>query len=97
MRAAIFQGPKDIRLVERPDPAGVKAGGTVAVVGDGAVGLCAVLASKRLGAERIIVLSRHSDPGPVLDFETALDGTPVAYAAMDDRRAIESLIRVASR
>ena len=41
--------------------AGVKQGDTVAVVGDGAVGLCAVLASKRLGAKRIIALSRHTD------------------------------------
>src|SRR5438477_7200982 len=40
--------------------AGVKRGDTVAVVGDGAVGLCAVLASKRLGAQRIIALSRHA-------------------------------------
>ena len=39
--------------------AGVTKGDTVAVVGDGAVGLCAVLASRRLGAERIIALSRH--------------------------------------
>jgi threonine dehydrogenase-like Zn-dependent dehydrogenase len=39
--------------------AGVKKGDTVAVVGDGAVGLCAVLASRRLGAERVIALSRH--------------------------------------
>jgi threonine dehydrogenase-like Zn-dependent dehydrogenase len=38
----------------------VKAGDTVAVVGDGAVGLCAVLAARRLGAERIIALSRHA-------------------------------------
>jgi threonine dehydrogenase-like Zn-dependent dehydrogenase len=182
--------------------AGVKAGDTVAVVGDGAVGLCAVLASQRLGAERIIALSRHPDrqriarafgatdivesrgdeandavleltagvgvdaalecvgtqqsiqtagaiarpgstigmvgiphgevpfdetffhnigwrggpaparlyipellddvldrtinPGVVLDFETDLDGTPEAYAAMDERRAIKSLIRVGS-
>jgi len=37
----------------------VKPGDTVAVVGDGAVGLCAVLAAKRLGAERIIALSRN--------------------------------------
>ena len=37
----------------------VAAGDTVAVVGDGAVGLSAVLAAKRLGAERIIALSRH--------------------------------------
>ncbi len=37
--------------------AGAKRGDTVAVVGDGAVGLCAVIAAKRLGAERIIALS----------------------------------------
>jgi threonine dehydrogenase-like Zn-dependent dehydrogenase len=41
--------------------AGVGPGSTVAVVGDGAVGLCAVLAAKRLGAERIIAFSRHAD------------------------------------
>ena len=39
--------------------AGVKPGSVVAVVGDGAVGLCGVIASKRLGAERIIALSRN--------------------------------------
>jgi threonine dehydrogenase-like Zn-dependent dehydrogenase len=39
----------------------VKAGHTVAVVGDGAVGLSGVLAAKRLGAERIVALSRHAD------------------------------------
>lgn len=182
---------------------GVEAGDTVAVVGDGAVGLSAILASKRLGAERIIALSRHDDrqrlarefgatdvvesrgdeaneavleltggigvdaalecvgtqqsietaaaiarpgstigivgvphgtvpfneaffrnigwrggpaparryipellddvltgtinPGLVLDFETDLDGTPAAYAAMDERRAIKSMIRVSPR
>ena len=32
------------------------------MVGDGAVGLCAVIAAKRLGAERIIARSRHPDP-----------------------------------
>src|SRR6266480_911045 len=37
----------------------VKKGDTVAVVGDGAVGLCAIIAAKRLGAERIIALSRN--------------------------------------
>ncbi|MCU1508784.1 MAG: dehydrogenase [Glaciihabitans sp.] len=41
--------------------AGVTAGSTVVVVGDGAVGLCAVLASKRLGASRIVAMSRHAD------------------------------------
>jgi threonine dehydrogenase-like Zn-dependent dehydrogenase len=39
--------------------ADVGKGATVAVVGDGAVGLCAVIAAHRLGAERIIALSRH--------------------------------------
>ena len=39
--------------------AGVKEGDTVAVVGDGAVGLSAVLASRMLGASRVIALSRN--------------------------------------
>src|SRR5437867_6846220 len=39
--------------------AGVKQGDVVAVVGDGAVGLCAIIAAKRLGAERILALSRN--------------------------------------
>ncbi len=38
---------------------GVKRGDTVAVVGDGAVGLCAIMAAKRLGADRILALSRN--------------------------------------
>ena len=181
----------------------VKPGHTVAVVGDGAVGLSGVLAAKRLAAERIIALSRHPDrqalarefgatdivaergeeavaaikqmtdgvgvyaalecvgtgqsmqtaidiaragsmvgfvgvphgvelpigqmfsrtvgvrgggapvrvylpellddvlsgrinPGRVLDYETDLDGIGEAYAAMDERRAIKSLVRVGS-
>jgi threonine dehydrogenase-like Zn-dependent dehydrogenase len=41
--------------------AGVRRGDVVAVVGDGAVGLSAVLAVRRLGAGRIIALSRHPD------------------------------------
>jgi len=183
--------------------ADVQPGSTVAVVGDGAVGLCGVLAASRLGAERVIVLSRHADrqriarefgatdiiaergeeatekvieltsgvgadavlecvgtgqametafsiarpgsmvgyvgvphgveppigdmffrnvgmrggsapvrayipellpdvlegrinPGSVLDFETDLDGVGEAYAAMHERRAIKSLLRVGS-
>ncbi|WP_207455139.1 zinc-dependent alcohol dehydrogenase family protein [Desertivibrio insolitus] len=39
--------------------AGVTDGSTVVVVGDGAVGLCAVIAAKRLGAGRIVVMSRN--------------------------------------
>jgi threonine dehydrogenase-like Zn-dependent dehydrogenase len=179
----------------------VKEGDAVAVVGDGAVGLCGVLAARRLGADRIIALSRNParqelaqefgatdiveergehaiealmdltrgvgtdatlecvgtgqametaisiarpgsmigyvgvphgvelpvqemffrnkgllggsapvrayipellddvlegriNPGRVLDFETDLDGVAEAYAAMDERRAIKSLVRV---
>ncbi len=184
--------------------AGVRPGSVVAVVGDGAVGLCAVIAACRLGAARVIVLSRNPkrqelarsigatdilaergdaaieavleltdrvgadatlecvgtgqslatamaiarpgstvgaigaphgvdfpvmdtvvfrniglrggiapartyipellddvlegriDPGRVFDFETNLDGIAEAYAAMDERRAIKSLIRIAA-
>jgi len=181
--------------------AGVKPGSVAAVVGDGAVGLCAILAARRLGAARIIALSRNParrslarefgatnvvaergeaaaeavleladrvgvdaalecvgtaqafttamavtrpggmvgyvgvphgvevpittmffrnigvrggaapvrtyipellddvlqgriDPGRVFDFETDLEGIAEAYAAMDERRAIKSLVRV---
>jgi threonine dehydrogenase-like Zn-dependent dehydrogenase len=42
------------------DCANVQPGMTVAVVGDGAVGLCGVLASCQMGAERVIAVSRHS-------------------------------------
>jgi threonine dehydrogenase-like Zn-dependent dehydrogenase len=39
----------------------VGRGRKAAVIGDGAVGLCAVIAAKRLGAEQIIILGRHPD------------------------------------
>ncbi|KAA1429371.1 zinc-dependent alcohol dehydrogenase family protein [Nocardioides antri] len=41
--------------------AGVAKGGSVVVVGDGAVGLCGVLAASVMGAETIIAMSRHED------------------------------------
>ncbi len=41
------------------DAAQVKPGATVAVVGDGAVGLLGVLSARQMGAERIIAMSRH--------------------------------------
>ena len=41
--------------------AGVRAGESVAVIGDGAVGLCAVIAARRLGAERIFLLGHQTD------------------------------------
>jgi len=43
------------------DAAAVAPGKTVAVVGDGAVGLLGVLSAKQMGAERIILMSRHED------------------------------------
>jgi threonine dehydrogenase-like Zn-dependent dehydrogenase len=39
----------------------VGPGTSVAVVGDGAVGLCGVIAAKRLGAEQIVIMGRHAD------------------------------------
>jgi threonine dehydrogenase-like Zn-dependent dehydrogenase len=41
------------------DAASVRPGSTVAVVGDGAVGILGVLSAKQMGAERIIIMSRH--------------------------------------
>jgi len=40
------------------------------------------------------VLEGHINPGRVFDFTTDLDGIAQAYAAMDERRAIKSLVRV---
>lgn len=42
------------------------------------------------------VLEGRINPGLVFDFETNLDGIAEAYAAMDERRAIKSLIRIAA-
>ena len=39
--------------------AGVRPGGTAVVIGDGAVGLCGVLAASVMGAERVVAMSRH--------------------------------------
>ncbi|MEU3957093.1 alcohol dehydrogenase catalytic domain-containing protein [Streptomyces achromogenes] len=41
--------------------AGVGRGDTVLVVGDGAVGLCAVIAARRLGAERVVLAGHHEE------------------------------------
>jgi threonine dehydrogenase-like Zn-dependent dehydrogenase len=40
------------------------------------------------------VLNERINPGRVLDYETDLDGIGEAYAAMDERGAIKSLVRV---
>jgi len=52
--------------------AGVSEGDTAVVVGDGAVGLCGVLAARRLGAERVIAMGHHEDR---LDLATAFGAT----------------------
>jgi threonine dehydrogenase-like Zn-dependent dehydrogenase len=66
--------------------AGVGPGKTAAVVGDGAVGLCAVIAAKRLGAERIILLGSHTD-------RTAL-GTELGATDIVSDRGDEGVARV---
>jgi threonine dehydrogenase-like Zn-dependent dehydrogenase len=55
------------------DAAQAGPGRTVAVVGDGAVGLMAVLAAKQLGAERIIAMSRHPERQKLAQFYGATD------------------------
>jgi threonine dehydrogenase-like Zn-dependent dehydrogenase len=52
----------------------VRRGGKVAVIGDGAVGLCGVIAAKRLGAEQIIILGRRPDR---IDMAKAFGATDV--------------------
>jgi threonine dehydrogenase-like Zn-dependent dehydrogenase len=56
-------------------------GKTVAVVGDGAVGLLAVLAARRLGAERIIAMSRHE---PRQQLATEFGATDIVEERGDD-------------
>jgi threonine dehydrogenase-like Zn-dependent dehydrogenase len=73
--------------------AGVGPGDVVAVVGDGAVGLSAVLAARRLGAERVIALSRHPDRQAVAKAFGATDivaarGETATKAVMDLTRGI---------
>lgn len=71
---------------------------TVAVIGDGAVGLCAVLAARRLGAARVIILGRHPYRIAVAArfgaTDSDLPGTPDGYAAMHERNALKALIRI---
>src|SRR5664280_2253014 len=131
--------------------AGVQEGDTVVVVGDGAVGLSGVLAASRMGAERVVTMSRHEErqqiarsfgatdviaergeageaavleltggvgaaggvapvrqylpvlrddvlsgtitPGLVFDLDLPLDKVAEGYAAMDERRAIKTILR----
>ena len=60
----------------------VGPGKTVAVVGDGAVGLLGVLAAARLGAERIIAMSRHEQRQKLaLEFGRPTSSTSAATRA----------------
>jgi threonine dehydrogenase-like Zn-dependent dehydrogenase len=64
--------------------ADVQPGKTVAVVGDGAVGLLAVLAARQLGAERIIAMSRHE---PRQDLALEFGATDIVTERGDDGAA----------
>ncbi|TDC17925.1 IMP dehydrogenase [Kribbella albertanoniae] len=55
------------------DAAQAGPGKTVAVVGDGAVGLMAILAAKQLGAERVIAMSRHAERQKLARYYGATD------------------------
>jgi threonine dehydrogenase-like Zn-dependent dehydrogenase len=65
--------------------AGVRRGGTVAVVGDGAVGLCGVLAAARLGAARIFALGHHDDR---LEIARSFGATDLVGARGDEAVAL---------
>lgn len=69
--------------------AGVGSGDVVAVVGDGAVGLCAVLGAKKLGAGRIIALSRHPQRQAVA---REFGATDIVEGRGDD--AVQELLRL---
>jgi threonine dehydrogenase-like Zn-dependent dehydrogenase len=59
---------------------------TVTVIGDGAVGLSAVLAARRLAGT--------IDPGRVFDRTVSLEEVPNGYRAMASRDALKVLIRL---
>jgi threonine dehydrogenase-like Zn-dependent dehydrogenase len=67
----------------------VRPGHTVVVVGDGAVGLCGVLAASRMGAERVVAMSRHE---PRQKIAREFGATHIVAERGDKaRRAIEDL------
>jgi threonine dehydrogenase-like Zn-dependent dehydrogenase len=67
----------------------VREGGTAVVVGDGAVGLCGVIAARQLGAERIVAMSRHA---PRQELARAFGATDVVAERGEEGQArIEEL------
>jgi threonine dehydrogenase-like Zn-dependent dehydrogenase len=73
----------------------VTPGSTVAVVGDGAVGLRGGPAPVRRFLPDLItrVLDGRIDPGKVFDLTLPLDEVAEAYRAMDERRAVKVLLQ----
>jgi threonine dehydrogenase-like Zn-dependent dehydrogenase len=75
----------------------VRPGHSVAVIGDGAVGLCGVIAARRMGAERIIIMGRHPSR---LDLAQAFGATDVVRergeAAIEQVRALTGGLGVQS-
>ncbi len=65
--------------------AGVRPGSTAVVVGDGAVGLCGVLAAAQLGAERVIAMSRHEPRQKIATEFGATDIVPERGEAGEQR------------
>ena len=68
---------------------GVREGGTAVVVGDGAVGLCGVLAAAQMGAEKVIAMSRHE---PRQEIARAFGATHVV--AERDKAGIEAVMEI---
>jgi alcohol dehydrogenase len=66
--------------------AGVGAGDTCVVIGDGAVGLCGVLAARRLGASRIIAVGHHTDR---LELAASFGATETVHGTDDEAVAAE--------
>jgi threonine dehydrogenase-like Zn-dependent dehydrogenase len=69
--------------------AGVREGGTAVVVGDGAVGLCGVLAASLMGAETIVAMSRHE---PRQEVARRFGATHVV--AERDRAGVEAVLEI---
>ena len=67
--------------------AGVEPGSTCVVVGDGAVGLCGVLAANRLGARRILAVGHHRDR---LDLASDFGATETVLG--DETAAVEQVL-----
>jgi threonine dehydrogenase-like Zn-dependent dehydrogenase len=103
MRAAVYKGPHSIEVAERPDgivgvPHGVDASIADTIVFRN-LGLRGGVAPARTYIPELLddVLDGRINPGRVFDFVTDLDHVAEAYKAMDERRAIKSLIRIDSK